>query len=146
MTMLDWDSPAERTLQYLAASTPEFEEFNRILLIVHGLEDEVTVTLPEHVGVTGYTLLWDSSHDDISQLEPEHAPGGRLCVGPASMLLFRAHGEPLGPGEPGEPGENRGENSDPATDGGAAAAVVARGAEAASEADGGAPTRADGDV
>ena len=30
--------PAHRTLQYLAASTPEHEEFNRILLIVHGLE------------------------------------------------------------------------------------------------------------
>ncbi len=32
MSLDDWDSPAERTLQYLAASTPEFEEFNRILL------------------------------------------------------------------------------------------------------------------
>ncbi len=46
MSLEDWDSPAERTLQYLAASTPEFEEFNRILLIVHGLEEDVTVTLP----------------------------------------------------------------------------------------------------
>ena len=64
MSLDDWDSPAERTLQYLAASTPEFEEFNRILLVVHGLETSVTVTLPEHEGVAGYTLLWDSSHDD----------------------------------------------------------------------------------
>jgi len=93
MTMDDWDSPAERTLQYLAASTPEFEEFNRVLLIVHGLEESVTVTLPEHVGVDGYTLLWDSSHDDITGLEAWHAPGSRLEVGPASMLLFRAHGD-----------------------------------------------------
>lgn len=92
MTMDDWDSPAERTLQYLAASTPEFEQFNRILLIVHGLEEEMPVILPAHAGVTGYTLLWDSSHDDISDLEPEHAPGTTLSVGPASMMLFRAHG------------------------------------------------------
>ena len=35
MTIDDWNSPGERTLQYLAASTPEFEEFNRILLVVH---------------------------------------------------------------------------------------------------------------
>ena len=92
MTMTDWDSPAERTLQYLAASTPEFEEFNRILLIVHGIEEPVEVTLPAHEGVEGYTLLWDSSHDDISELVSEHAPGETLVVGPASMLLFRAHG------------------------------------------------------
>ncbi|MEO8528318.1 MAG: glycogen debranching protein GlgX [Pseudolysinimonas sp.] len=91
MTMDDWDSPAERTLQFLAASTPEFEEFNRILLVVHGLETDVTVTLPSHDGVSGYTLLWDSSHDDISGLEPEHTPGEVLPVGPTSMLLFRAH-------------------------------------------------------
>lgn len=91
MAQEDWDSPAERTLQYLAASTPEFEEFNRILLIVHGLETEATVTLPQHEGVIGYTLLWDSSHDDISGLEAEHAPGDELIMGPASMRLFCAN-------------------------------------------------------
>lgn len=91
MSLEDWDSPAERTLQYLAASTPEFEDFNRILLVVHGLETDVTVTLPQHEGVTGYTLLWDSSQDDISGREPEHAPGEELPVGPTSILLFRAH-------------------------------------------------------
>jgi glycogen operon protein len=91
MSLEDWDSPAERTLQYLAASTPEFEEFNRILLVVHGLETEVAVTLPEHEGVSGYTLLWDSSHDDLSGLAPEHGPGDELILGPTSMQLFRAH-------------------------------------------------------
>ena len=91
MGLDDWDSPSERTLQYLAASTPEFEEFNRILLVVHGLETSVTVTLPEHEGVSGYTLLWDSSHDDISEIEAEHVPGERLVLGPTSMRLFRAH-------------------------------------------------------
>ena len=91
MSEADWDSPAERTLQYLAASTPEFEEFNRILLIVHGLEDDVTVTLPEHEGVSSYTLLWDSALDDISESMPEHGPGSELTVAGASMQLFRAH-------------------------------------------------------
>jgi glycogen operon protein len=91
MSLDDWDSPTERTLQYLAASTPEFEEFNRILLVVHGLETSATVTLPEHEGVSGYTLLWDSSQDDISGIEPEHAPGEELVLGPTCMRLFRAH-------------------------------------------------------
>jgi len=87
----DWDSPAERTLQFLAASTPEFEEFNRILLVVHGLETTATVTLPQHEGVSGYTLLWDSSHDELPDDVGHHAPGDALEVGPTSMRLFRAH-------------------------------------------------------
>jgi glycogen operon protein len=86
----DWDSPAERTLQYLAASTPEFEDFNRILLVVHGLEAEAVVTLPEHEGVDGYTLLWNSAHDDLAALEREYVPGQELAVGATSMMLFRA--------------------------------------------------------
>ncbi|HWH26862.1 MAG TPA: glycogen debranching protein GlgX [Pseudolysinimonas sp.] len=96
MELEDWDSPAERTLQYLAASTPEFEPFNRILLVVHGLETEVQVTLPEHEGVASYTLLWDSSHDDIDEVTPQHAPGDQLTMGPTSIMLFRAD-EPTSP-------------------------------------------------
>jgi glycogen debranching enzyme len=101
MTMDDWDSPSERTLQYLAASTPEHEAFNRILLIVHGLEQPVTVTLPAHAGVDGYTLAWDSGHDDITGIERHHVPGERLEVGPTSMLLFVAHGEQVVTAEDG---------------------------------------------
>jgi glycogen debranching enzyme len=104
MTMEDWDSPAERTLQYLAASTPESEPFNRILLIVHGLEEPVDVTLPAHTGVDSYTLLWDSAHDRLDEHEPVHTPGERLTVGPTSMLLFRADGTPGGGAADGAPG------------------------------------------
>jgi len=91
MSEEDWDSPAERTLQYLAASTPEFEEFNRILLIVHGLEEDVTVTLPQHEGVTSYALLWDSADEDGSEAIAEHEPGAELTVAGTSMQLFWAH-------------------------------------------------------
>ncbi|MCU1408021.1 MAG: glycosyl hydrolase [Microbacteriaceae bacterium] len=87
----DWNSPSQRTLQYLAASTPEFEAFNRVLLIVHALEDDITVSLPRHDGVDGYTLLWDSSHDDIRASVIEHEPGTRLLVTATSMQLLRAH-------------------------------------------------------
>jgi len=91
MSEEDWDSPAERTLQYLAASTPEFEGFNRILLIVHGLEDDVTITLPVHDGVGSYTLLWDSASEDATESLAEYAPGSELAVAGTSMQLFRAH-------------------------------------------------------
>ena len=89
MSIEDWNSPAERTLQYMAASTPEFEEFNRILLIVHGLESDETVTLPAHEGVKSYRLLWNSAADDAPA--EEHAPGTRLAIAGTSMQLFRAH-------------------------------------------------------
>ncbi|WP_213814956.1 glycogen debranching protein GlgX [Glaciihabitans sp. dw_435] len=91
MSDRDWNSPTARTLQYVAASTPEVEEFNRILLIVHGMEDDITVTLPEHADVTGYTLLWDSATDDLSSAELEHGPGSELLMSGTSMRLFRAH-------------------------------------------------------
>ena len=71
MTLEDWDSPAKRTLQYLAASTPEFEEFNRILLVVHGLETEVTVTLPAHTGGRPATPCSGTRADD--DLDPDRA-------------------------------------------------------------------------
>jgi len=58
---------------------------------VHGLEVEVEVTLPAHEGVVGYAALWDSSHDDIAQVEPHHTPGETITIGPTSMLLLRAH-------------------------------------------------------
>ncbi|MBG6107077.1 glycogen debranching protein GlgX [Frigoribacterium sp. CG_9.8] len=97
MSIEDWDSPKERTLQYLAASTPEFEEFNRILLIVHGLEAPETVILPHHDGVTSYELLWNSADDtaahgahDTATVEM-HAPGSQQILAPASMQLFLAH-------------------------------------------------------
>jgi glycogen operon protein len=86
----DWNSPTARTLQYLAASTPEFEEFNRILLVVHGLEHDVTVTLPEHAEVAGYHLLWDSARDDLTGAVLDHAPGNDVLIHGASMQLFRA--------------------------------------------------------
>jgi glycogen operon protein len=94
MSETDWNSPRERTLQYLAASTPEHEAFNRVLLIVHGLEAATEVTLPLHAGVSGYTVLWDSSHDDIREVQSSHRPGDRLTMGGTSMLLLRAEEAP----------------------------------------------------
>ncbi len=88
MTNGDWDSPSSRTLQYLASSTPEFEEFNRILLIVHGLESPTKVTLPRRRGVKSYTLLWDSANDAAEAVTL--APRRRHTVAGASMQLFRA--------------------------------------------------------
>jgi len=91
MSEQNWNSPAERTVQYMAASTPEFEEFNRILLIVHAAEHDIDVSLPVHTGVSSYTLLWDSSQDTFDSTTVEHAPAATLRVPGTSMQLFRAN-------------------------------------------------------
>lgn len=94
----DWNSPAERTLQYLAASTPETEAPNRILLVVHARETEAEVALPVAAGVTGYELLWDSAEESPAGLRgdagsaPRFGPGERMTIAGPSMRLFRAEG------------------------------------------------------
>jgi len=93
MTIDDWNDPAERTLQYLAASTPEFEPLNRILLVVHAHEQPTEVDLPQHEGVTAYLLLWDSADEHPVTVASEHLPGERIEISAQSMRLFRALGE-----------------------------------------------------
>ena len=90
MSAYDWNSPTQRTLQYLVASTPEHEAFNRVLLIVHAIESDAVVTLPAHEGVTSYSLLWDSSQDDVHEGTALLQPGDTVAMGGTSMQLFRA--------------------------------------------------------
>ncbi len=88
----DWNAPEQRTLQYLAASTPEQDELNRILLVVHATESERTITLPAAAGVTGYQALWSSSDENPDGHTPQtYPPGAELAMPGSSMLLLRAH-------------------------------------------------------
>nr|WP_228497752.1 glycogen debranching protein GlgX [Frigoribacterium sp. VKM Ac-1396] len=82
----EWNDPGVRTLQYLAVSTPEHEAPNTVLVVVHGAETSVTVTLPRHEGVTSYDALWSS--DDRS-LPRDTAPGDELIVSGPTVVLFR---------------------------------------------------------
>ncbi len=85
-----WTNPAHRTLQYVAASTPEIEAFNRILLMVHGDESPIEVTLPAIAGVTGYRSLWCSSEQRPHEDRRVFRPGGTVEMTGTSMHLFRA--------------------------------------------------------
>ena len=91
MSTDNWDSPASRTMQYMATSTPEVEAFNQILLIVHGQQHPTEITLPRHKGVRSYTLLWDSARDAVEEgAQPVLKPGAELAVAGRSMVLLRA--------------------------------------------------------
>jgi glycogen operon protein len=90
MSLERWTDPAHRTLQYVAASTPEFEGFNRVLLMVHGTERPTTVTLPDVEGVTSYVSLWSSADERPSELTPTFSPGDTIALPGTAMRLFRA--------------------------------------------------------
>lgn len=86
-----WNDPAHRTLQYLATSTPEDEEPNRVLLVVHGTEKDIEIVLPQIDGEPdiAYIALWSSADDAPDTAEARFAPGDAVAVTGASMLLFR---------------------------------------------------------
>ncbi|WP_457098426.1 glycogen debranching protein GlgX [Microbacterium sp. P5_E9] len=90
MSIERWTNPQHRTLQYVATSTPQHEDFNRILLMVHGTERATAVTLPEIDGVTSYVSLWSSADERPADERPLHLPGDVVRLPGTSMHLFRA--------------------------------------------------------
>jgi len=90
MEQSQWTDPGNRTLQYVAASTPVDEHFNRILLIVHGIEAPIDVTLPDEIeGATRFVSLWSSADERPSSTAETFAPGDVLPTAGTSMRLFR---------------------------------------------------------
>ncbi|MFT4230838.1 MAG: glycogen debranching protein GlgX [Microbacterium sp.] len=90
MSIDRWTNPAHRTLQYVATSTPQDEAANRVLLMVHGNEQPVDVTLPRIAGVRRYVSLWSSADEHPEQDERVYAPGDVVPLPGTSMHLFRA--------------------------------------------------------
>lgn len=90
MTQAEWDDPHNRTLQYVAASTPEKEEFNRILMIIHGTEQATDVIVPNHPGVTSYEPLWFSPHPAPREIPGSLRPGETFKINGTSILLYNA--------------------------------------------------------
>ena len=91
MSSAQWTNPAHRTIQYVAASTPEHEAFNRILLMVHGNESPIDVHAAREIeDVTRYVSLWSAPTNAPSDAEETFAPGDIVPLPGTSMRLFRA--------------------------------------------------------
>ena len=90
MTQEEWQDPHNRTLQFVAASTPENEDFNRILMIVHGIEQTTDVVVPEHPGVKYYAPLWFSPHPAPREIPGVLRPGETFKLNGTSILLYNA--------------------------------------------------------
>jgi glycogen operon protein len=90
MSIERWTDPSHRTLQYVATSTPEHDAPNRVLLIVHGTERPIDVTLPAIPGVTRYVSLWSSADEQPHEDAVVHAPGEVVPVSATSMRIYHA--------------------------------------------------------
>lgn len=88
MSIEQWTDASHRTLQYLAVEDTG-ENPNRVLLIVHGVESAIDVTLPTTSDATRYVSLWSSADERPSAVESVHAPGDVIAVPGTSMRLFR---------------------------------------------------------
>lgn len=89
MEQEQWTDPGNRTLQYVAASTPVNEPANRILLVVHGIESPVEITLPTLEDASRFVSLWSSSDEHPGGESETFAPGDVLATPGTSMRLFR---------------------------------------------------------
>ncbi|MDO5051820.1 MAG: glycogen debranching enzyme, partial [Pseudoclavibacter sp.] len=115
-----WDSPATRTVQYLARAgvprpggprTPggvradaaaagpgpveDGAEVDAVLVVVHGSEFPTLLRLPVVEGIAGYALLWDSAAETVGRIWDDPAAceppaGATLRMPGPSMRLYRA--------------------------------------------------------
>ena len=90
MTEGAWASADTRTLQWITTSTPETEEPSTVLVVVHGLEGAVDVTLPTQPGVAAWHLLWTSEWERPEPVTEDDAPGDRVAVQGPSLRVYRA--------------------------------------------------------
>lgn len=87
MTFDNWTDSTERTLQYLAGTPAMEAERNRVLVLIHGLENSVEVALPKRTDVSEYEILWDSAHAHIPESRV-YAPGEVVAIGPTTVMIF----------------------------------------------------------
>lgn len=90
MTHERWTDAEQRTLQYVAGSTPAHEPENRVLLVIHGRESDTEVVLPRIPGVSGFVSLWSSEDERPRREGAPLAPGTRLAVSGPTLHLLRA--------------------------------------------------------
>ena len=86
-----WDNPENRTLVRLSVNLDEAGNKNASLMVIHGAETEISVTLPTSEYVSSYELLWTSEHSEPTADATRHAPGEQVSLTDASILVFRAN-------------------------------------------------------
>ena len=89
MTDENWADAQCRTMMRLTDHLNDDGSLDSMLLVIHGAEYEITTRLPEVSGLSGYQLLWDSSHE-TPKAPIELSPGSEHRMAPLSMALIKA--------------------------------------------------------
>jgi len=85
----NWADTQCRTMMRLTDHLRPDGSLDSMLVIIHGAEYEITITLPKLEGITEFQLLWDSATDEPT--EPRKlAPGSSLTMTSLSMALIKA--------------------------------------------------------
>ena len=85
----NWADAQCRTMMRLTDHLRPDGTLDSMLMIVHGAEYEISVTLPILEGIEGYELLWESQSEEPTGSR-SLTPGGTLTMPSLSMALIRA--------------------------------------------------------
>lgn len=89
MTESDWHDGESRTLQRFSLHIDPSGTLNAMLLVIHGSETEIDLTLPDTPSVNTFELIWDSA-DEIPKLTGSRlAAGEKVQMTATSMKLFK---------------------------------------------------------
>lgn len=86
----DWDDPQCRTLARLTVNIDESGTKNVTLLVIHGSESEIALTLPESEYVNEYSLEWSSEDAAPTQTHQSFKPKDKVLVKDTAILVFSA--------------------------------------------------------
>ena len=89
MTDEQWHDPSCRTISRFSASIAPDGQVSQLLLVIHGAETTINLTLPTLEGISEMTRIWDSALDAAKQLPLKIAAGGQIVLTATSMQLFR---------------------------------------------------------
>ncbi len=85
-----WDNPENRTLVRLAVNLDQEGRKNVTLMVIHGAEREISISLPESEYLTEYELLWNSELSGPDQPLKSFKPNDKVTVSDSAILVFSA--------------------------------------------------------
>ena len=91
MTEQNWHDNECRTIQRYSEHLDSSGSRSAMLLLIHGAEKVIEVSLPNMDGVTGYELVWNSAFDVPTETRELFAPESVTSASGTSIQLFRCN-------------------------------------------------------
>jgi glycogen operon protein len=91
MTIEDWNNPEVRTVARFSEHDNGDGTYDRLLLIIHGREEETKVLLPLEIEQQTFELLWDSALETPPHRQEKHSAKTSVLVTSTSMQLYSVY-------------------------------------------------------